>query len=47
MADSGTVLLQGTLDLLTLRALSIGANHGLGVAGRVEPHRRRHGGGNR
>jgi hypothetical protein len=35
MADSRTVLLQGTLDLLILRALSLGSNHGLGVARRV------------
>jgi hypothetical protein len=40
-------LLQGTLDLLILRALSLGSNHGLGIARRVEPHRRRHGDGNR
>lgn len=31
-----TGLLQGTLDLLILRALSLGANHGLGIARRVE-----------
>lgn len=31
-----TGLLQGTLDLLILRALSLGPNHGLGVARRVE-----------
>ena len=31
-----TTLLQGTLDLLILRALSLGANHGLGVARRVQ-----------
>jgi transcriptional regulator len=36
MADSRTVLLQGTLDLLILRALSLGSNHGLGVARRVQ-----------
>jgi hypothetical protein len=47
MADSGTVLLQGTLDLVTLRALSLGSNHGPGVTSRVEPHCRRHGGGRR
>src|SRR5215210_6801103 len=29
-------LLQGTLDLLILKALSLEANHGLGVARRVE-----------
>ena len=28
-------LLQGTLDLLILRALALGANHGLGIARRV------------
>jgi DNA-binding PadR family transcriptional regulator len=47
MVDSRTVLLQGTLDLLILRALSLGSNHGLGVARRVESHCRRHGGSNR
>lgn len=36
MADSKTGLLQGTLDLLILRALSLGANHGLGIARRVQ-----------
>ena len=35
MAGSKTVLLQGTLDLLVLRALSLGPNHGLGIARRV------------
>src|SRR5882724_471998 len=35
MASSKTVLLQGTLDLLVLRALSLGPNHGLGIARRV------------
>jgi PadR family transcriptional regulator len=35
MAGSKTVLLQGTLDLLVLRALSLGQNHGLGIARRV------------
>jgi transcriptional regulator len=35
MAGSKTGLLQGTLDLLILRALSVGPNHGLGIAGRV------------
>jgi PadR family transcriptional regulator len=33
---SKTSLLQGTLDLLILRALSLGANHGLGIARRVQ-----------
>jgi|SRR5687768_6321671 len=36
MADPRTVLLQGTLDLLILRALWLGSNHGLGVARRVQ-----------
>jgi transcriptional regulator len=31
-----TPLLQGTLDLLILRALTLGEMHGLGVANRVE-----------
>ena len=31
-----TDLLQGTLDLLILKALSLGPRHGLGVARRVE-----------
>jgi transcriptional regulator len=35
MAASKGGLLQGTLDLLILRALSLGANHGLGIARRV------------
>ena len=35
MAESRTGLLQGTLDLLILRALSLGEHHGLGVA---RPH---------
>ena len=30
-----TTLLQGTLDLLILRALSLGPNHGLGISRRV------------
>jgi PadR family transcriptional regulator, regulatory protein PadR len=29
-------LLQGTLDLLILRALSLGPNHGLGISRRVQ-----------
>jgi PadR family transcriptional regulator, regulatory protein PadR len=29
-------LLQGTLDLLILRALEVGAMHGLGIADRIE-----------
>jgi putative ABC transport system permease protein len=36
VAGSKTGLLQGTLDLLILRALSLGANHGLGIARRVQ-----------
>ncbi len=35
MGTAKTALLQGTLDLLILRALSLGANHGLGIARRV------------
>jgi transcriptional regulator len=35
MAEARTSLLQGTLDLLILRALSLGPNHGLGIARRV------------
>ena len=35
MAEPKTGLLQGTLDLLILRALSLGTHHGLGVANRV------------
>ena len=35
MTASKSGLLQGTLDLLILRALSLGANHGLGIARRV------------
>jgi PadR family transcriptional regulator, regulatory protein PadR len=36
MAPPSTSLLQGTLDLLILRALALGPNHGLGIARRVE-----------
>ena len=36
MAASRTTLLQGTLDLLILKALATGALHGLGVSRRVE-----------
>ena len=36
MADRKAALLQGTLDLLILKALSAGELHGLGVARRVE-----------
>ena len=35
MAEPKTSLLQGTLDLLILRTLSLGRNHGLGIANRV------------
>jgi transcriptional regulator len=35
MAQSTTSLLQGTLDLLILRALALGPDHGLGVSRRV------------
>jgi transcriptional regulator len=31
-----TELLQGTLDVLILHSLTVGANHGLGIARRVE-----------
>ena len=36
MADRRETLLQGTLDLLILKALSAGELHGLGVSRRVE-----------
>ena len=36
MATSRTTLLQGTLDLLILKALSTGELHGLGVSRRIE-----------
>ena len=36
MADPRAALLQGTLDLLILKALSTGDLHGLGVSRRVE-----------
>ena len=35
MAASKGGILQGTLDLLILRALALGPNHGLGIARRV------------
>ena len=35
MAISRTDLLQGTLDLLILKTLSAGANHGYGIATRI------------
>jgi PadR family transcriptional regulator PadR len=34
--DHRTELLQGTLDLLILKTLTLGENHGLGVARRIE-----------
>lgn len=36
MTDAQTELLQGTLDLLILKALSTGEKHGLGIARRIE-----------
>lgn len=36
MADRRATLLQGTLDLLILKALSSGELHGLGVSRRIE-----------
>ena len=36
MADSQTNLLQGTLDLLILKALALGPLHGLGASRRIE-----------
>ena len=36
MANSRVTLLQGTLDLLILKALSAGELHGLGVSRRIE-----------
>ena len=36
MPDSQTNLLQGTLDLLILKALALGQLHGLGVSRRIE-----------
>ena len=35
-SDAATPLLQGTLDVLVLKALTLGELHGLGVARRVE-----------
>src|SRR5688572_25887246 len=34
--SSGTSLLQGTLDLLILKTLSLGPKHGLGIARRIQ-----------
>jgi PadR family transcriptional regulator PadR len=36
MADARATVLQGTLDLLILKALSAGELHGLGVSRRIE-----------
>ena len=36
MPGARPTLLQGTLDLLILRALSLGPNHGLGISRRVQ-----------
>ncbi|HLL69951.1 MAG TPA: PadR family transcriptional regulator [Pyrinomonadaceae bacterium] len=36
MGEKKTDLLQGTLDLLVLKALTLGALHGLGVSQRIE-----------
>lgn len=36
MAAERTELLQGTLDLLILRTLALGPNHGLGVSRRLQ-----------
>jgi PadR family transcriptional regulator PadR len=36
MARKGVDLLQGTLDLLVLKALALGPLHGLGVSRRIE-----------
>ena len=35
MGDQKTELLQGTLDVLLLKSLALGENHGLGIARRV------------
>jgi len=36
MSDAQTNLLQGTLDLLILKALALGQLHGLGISRRIE-----------
>ena len=36
MNEEKTELLQGTLDLLILKAVTLGMNHGLGIAKRIE-----------
>jgi transcriptional regulator len=41
MARSGDTLLQGTLDMLVLKALRLGPMHGWGIAERIESGSRR------
>jgi PadR family transcriptional regulator, regulatory protein PadR len=36
LAEQNTELMQGTLDLLILKALALGSRHGLGIARRIE-----------
>src|SRR5271169_5666486 len=36
VAEQNTELVQGTLDLLILKALALGPRHGLGIARRIE-----------
>ena len=36
MNEERTELLQGTLDLLILKAVTLGTNHGLGISRRIE-----------
>jgi PadR family transcriptional regulator PadR len=36
VSEEKTELLQGTLDLLILKAVTLGTNHGLGLARRIE-----------
>ena len=36
MPDASTQILQGTLDLLILKALAAGPRHGLGISRRIE-----------
>ena len=36
MNEEKIELLQGTLDLLILKAVTLGTNHGLGIARRIE-----------
>jgi hypothetical protein len=40
MKEKKTDLLQGTLDLLVLKALALGPLHGLGVSNRIALHAR-------